>query len=148
MTTKLDYPRYLASREWRERRKEVIERNAGLCYRCLSAEIKDVHHVTYERIGHEGPDDLIGVCRPCHEYLSAERQDDPALTVLMPLISQGLTLEVPDLFGLRSAWTTEPLPNGRAFHIDFNTSPEPEDFLPWTVVIPMKEGIWLHCYWA
>lgn len=147
MATKVDYHRYLASREWREKRKEVIKGNDGLCYRCLSAPIKDVHHVTYERIGHEGPDDLIGLCRPCHEYLAAERDDDPAAAVIIPLILEGLELETPDHFGLQSAWLTKPLSNGRYFLVDFETSPEPQDYLPWTVVIPLRRGIWLHCYW-
>lgn len=148
MTTKVDYPRYLASREWREKRKEVIERNDGLCYRCLSAPIQDVHHVTYERIGHEDLDDLIGVCKPCHEYLSAERTDDPAIKVLLSILTQEICLSAPDAFGLRSNWVTKDLPNGRHFFIDFCTTPDIDEDLPWTAVVPMKPGIWLHCYWT
>ncbi len=88
MNQQVDYKRYLASREWRVKRKEVIEINNGVCERCASRPIQDIHHLTYERVGQERISDLMGVCRPCHEYLAAERDDDPALIVIKKLISE------------------------------------------------------------
>jgi len=84
----IDYQQYLASREWRMKRKEVIELNNGICERCASRPIKNVHHLTYENLGQESPLDLLGVCRPCHEYLSAERDDDPALEIIQKTIAE------------------------------------------------------------
>lgn len=147
--TKVEYGTYMASREWRIRRREVIEHNDGLCYRCLSAPIKNVHHTTYERLGNERPDDLIGVCRSCHEYLSAERDDDPAVSIITEVVLRGgLTLAVPEHFGLRSWWSTVELPNGRSFCVEFTPNPMPGDTMPWAVMVPLVNGIWLHCYWT
>ena len=86
MKQQIDYKQYLASREWRVKRKEVIEDRGGICERCASRPIQNVHHLTYERVGQEHSDDLMGVCRPCHEYLAAERDDDPALEAIERVI--------------------------------------------------------------
>jgi hypothetical protein len=88
--TVIDYQQYLASREWRVKRKEVIERQNGICQRCGSRPIENVHHITYENLGREDPDDLIGVCLPCHEYLAAERDDDPAVEAIIEAVGDGL----------------------------------------------------------
>lgn len=78
-----DYKRYLASREWALLR-EAVRLRAGLgipawaadayCERCRLHRLAATHHLTYERIGHE---DLNGVCRGCHAYLSGKSEDDP-----------------------------------------------------------------------
>ena len=77
--TKIDYKTYLASREWRLKRKELFTYNGDKnCERCR-APATQVHHVTYNSIGNECViSDIQAVCRDCHEYLSAERKDDPA----------------------------------------------------------------------
>ena len=69
-----NYQRYLASREWALLKQEVRERCGGICERCHVAPYQQTHHVTYERTGHE---DLAGLCRPCHLYLSGLTNDDP-----------------------------------------------------------------------
>ena len=84
----IDYQQYLASREWRAKRKEVIELADGICKRCASRPIENVHHITYANIGQESLSDLLGVCRPCHEYLAAERNDDPALEIIHRIIEK------------------------------------------------------------
>lgn len=84
----IDYKRYLASREWRAKRKEFIESTYGVCQRCAARPIENVHHLTYANLGNEPLSDLMGVCRPCHEYLAAERDDDPALEVIQQFISK------------------------------------------------------------
>jgi hypothetical protein len=72
-----DYKTYLASREWAVRRESVRKRANGKCERCLSAEMQSVHHLTYERVGKELLTDLLGVCNPCHEFVSAKSDIDP-----------------------------------------------------------------------
>ena len=41
--------------------------------------MRAVHHVTYERVGHELLDDLRGVCNGCHEFLSGVSDRDPVI---------------------------------------------------------------------
>jgi len=74
-----DYHRYMASREWALKRQEVRKRSGGTCERCHRAKMQDVHHLTYERVGGELLTDLLGVCRPCHAFLSAKSDIDPCL---------------------------------------------------------------------
>ena len=82
MTTKrpadFDYHAYLASREWSLLREEVRKRSGDKCEHCFVAPQQAVHHLTYERIGHEELEDLMAVCNPCHEYFSGKSDDDPA----------------------------------------------------------------------
>jgi hypothetical protein len=75
-----DYHRYMASREWALKRKEVRKRSGGTCERCHRARMQQVHHLTYERTGRELLSDLMGVCRPCHAFLSAKSDIDPCLS--------------------------------------------------------------------
>ena len=144
--TKVDYPRYLASREWRLKRKDVIDANDNLCYRCLSAPIQDVHHVTYERLGHEEPDDLIGLCRPCHEYVSAERDDDPALAIILPLLEKGLHRPVIQPDGTIYFWATHDLPNGRFWIVGFENTPRlPSAYADGVeAVLAVGSGVCMH----
>jgi len=69
----MDYETYLNSREWRMRRKLVLELWGHRCCLCYSGEDLQVHHRTYARIGRELTTDLIVLCRDCHKrhHLSA-----------------------------------------------------------------------------
>ena len=73
----VDYKRYLASREWSLLREQVRERSANTCEHCFYAPQEAVHHLTYERIGHEKLSDLMAVCNACHEFLSGISQFNP-----------------------------------------------------------------------
>ncbi len=77
-----DYPRYLASRSWALRKAAVRERADDVCERCLTSPMQSVHHLTYQRIGHENLEDLLGVCNPCHRWLSAVADHDPVTAPL------------------------------------------------------------------
>src|SRR5215475_10158177 len=84
------YREYLASAEWKLRRDDALHR---AYYRCQSPTCPEpqlrslsdedlrfvceeylpphhyrleVHHLTYERLGNEHPDDLIVLCPQCH----------------------------------------------------------------------------------
>lgn len=72
-----DYQRYLASREWALIKEQVRERCEGWCEHCYAAPYQDTHHLTYERIGRERVEDLMGVCRPCHAWLSGKAERNP-----------------------------------------------------------------------
>jgi hypothetical protein len=72
-----EYQRYLASREWAVLKEAVRQRSKGVCERCHFNKHEQTHHLTYERIGREVIDDLLGVCSICHEYLSGKTNLDP-----------------------------------------------------------------------
>lgn len=144
---RVDYHRYMASREWAVKREEVKKRNWGRCERCKSAPIQDVHHLTYERLGHENDDDLQGVCRPCHEYLSAKRDTDPAQIAIIRLMEDvGITAACHE--GRVLTWI---LGEGQeSFIVSLRPTPEPSKwekaFDIVDIVVDLGNGVWAHCY--
>ncbi len=77
MSASVDYYTYLASREWALKKEAIRERSRGICERCHQAKHEQTHHLTYERLGNERLEDLLGLCKGCHEYLSAKSANDP-----------------------------------------------------------------------
>lgn len=61
------YATYLQSAGWRRRRDEALKAAGWTCQRCGARKGLQVHHLTYERIGAELPEDLQVLCRSCHE---------------------------------------------------------------------------------
>jgi hypothetical protein len=61
------YEAYLCSREWALMRRKVLDRSRGICEKCKNAPVEHVHHLTYIRKYQEELNDLMGVCRDCHE---------------------------------------------------------------------------------
>jgi hypothetical protein len=75
-----NYGEYLASREWALKKNDVLARAKGICERGHPhpAGIRlQVHHQSYEHVYDERLDELLAVCRECHEYLSAVSDIDP-----------------------------------------------------------------------
>lgn len=66
MTNRASYTEYLKSPYWRAIRRRALIRAGHLCQWCGSAQLLQVHHRTYDRLGHEQPDDLTVLCDPCH----------------------------------------------------------------------------------
>lgn len=67
---KQKHQEYLKTPAWREKRKEVLERDGYMCQACLKRRASEVHHLTYDHFGDEPLFDLISVCRQCHEKIS------------------------------------------------------------------------------
>jgi 5-methylcytosine-specific restriction endonuclease McrA len=65
------YLRYLRSDLWREKRRRVLERDGYRCQVWRQHVATEVHHKTYARLGHEPLEDLISLCRACHEAITA-----------------------------------------------------------------------------
>lgn len=82
-----DYKRYLASREWAERKEALRKRSGGVCERCHVRPYESTHHLTYANVGNEPLEDLLACCNPCHEYLSAKRSTDPKCDVMIALVA-------------------------------------------------------------
>jgi hypothetical protein len=54
---------YYQSTHWQILKQELLE---GRCTKCREHVSTTLHHWTYERFGHEKPEDLIELCRKCH----------------------------------------------------------------------------------
>ena len=65
-----EYTRYLRSKRWLRKRREVLEIAGWECQGCgvpHDEEPLEVHHLTYDHLGHEPLEDLAVVCHVCHE---------------------------------------------------------------------------------
>jgi hypothetical protein len=71
------YRAYLCSREWNQRKERVKARSGGVCERCRVNGGENVHHLTYARKYNEPLDDLLHLCRGCHEFISGVSDVDP-----------------------------------------------------------------------
>jgi 5-methylcytosine-specific restriction endonuclease McrA len=69
------YAEYLETAHWADRRDRKIAASGGQCDRCGFYGQRDqdgrlhgldVHHLTYETLGHEDMSDLETLCRTCH----------------------------------------------------------------------------------
>lgn len=68
------YDQYLATPHWKAMRAAKLRQAGHECERCGEPAMEmegawfglEVHHLTYERVGHEHFDDLMVLCRPCH----------------------------------------------------------------------------------
>lgn len=65
------YTQYINSRTWKLKRREVLKRDNKQCQTCLSGENLEVHHKTYEHLGNEPLEDLITLCKHCHEAITS-----------------------------------------------------------------------------
>jgi len=65
-----DYEEYLKSDYWHEVREVMACRNAYRCEMC-DKQIKlcdaNIHHTSYKHLGDENLDELVFLCRDCHE---------------------------------------------------------------------------------
>ena len=151
ISRKVDYHEYMASREWALKKKAVRERAENICERCASCEIQNIHHVTYRNLGHEDPwEDLQGLCRPCHEYLSAEKGIDPAEVVIRRLINDhGLK---PFFYTMgpeagQLAWFDAGETEFRLLAIHLQTTPRKTD--KWhPVCLQLVPGVWAVSWWV
>jgi hypothetical protein len=57
---------YLHSDEWNNKRAGIMRFYEHLCYDC-GCTAQEVHHLTYDNIYQEKPQDLIPLCKNCHE---------------------------------------------------------------------------------
>lgn len=63
----MSYPDYLQTEHWQQKREEAHERANGRCQVCNTTSSLNVHHRTYIRRGYELPEDLIVLCKGCHQ---------------------------------------------------------------------------------
>jgi hypothetical protein len=63
------YEQYLQTPEWKRKRQLAMLRAQGICEGCREVEATDVHHYSYDDVGHEFIFQLVALCRKCHERL-------------------------------------------------------------------------------
>lgn len=74
------YPYYLQTQHWRHMRN--VKRMEGVCAGCGESitDDFDVHHLTYDTLGHESPDDLALMHPACHAMLHGFTPNGRGLT--------------------------------------------------------------------
>lgn len=78
----MPYREYLQTPEWKERRYQHLKSVGFLCQICNHDGRLDIHHRTYENRGDERRQDLIALCRDCHDLFHSEGKLDEQLTQL------------------------------------------------------------------
>jgi hypothetical protein len=59
---------YLQSSHWKSFSRKIKKSANGKCSQCKqSAGALDCHHLNYEHLWHETKEDVIVLCRTCHE---------------------------------------------------------------------------------
>lgn len=58
------YDEYLGSAHWLGLRQRLAGPSSR-CFVCRGSRVQ-LHHITYERLGHERDDDLVRLCEGCH----------------------------------------------------------------------------------
>lgn len=66
---KKEYRKYLKSKEWKSIKKKIRRRDKNQCRICFYSKNLNVHHMTYRRIFKENCNDLILLCKRCHDKL-------------------------------------------------------------------------------
>jgi hypothetical protein len=93
--TQQQYENYLASDRWQIIATKAKERAHHQCALCWRRRRLEVHHRTYERLGHEWVTDLVVLCWWCHRLhhgtLKSSRRcsDQQLLLPFTPLIPTG-----------------------------------------------------------
>jgi len=73
---------YLSSDHWQGKRREVFATHHRHCAVCRANNVPlDVHHQTYAHLGDERPEDLILLCRSCHDEVHAYRRKNPHIAL-------------------------------------------------------------------
>lgn len=62
---------YLKSDEWKRKRLIILKRDNFKCV-CCNSEATQVHHINYNNVIKENFNDLISVCKDCHEKIHFE----------------------------------------------------------------------------
>lgn len=70
------YEKYVKADCWRLRRDAFIHR-FSLCELCGHNKSTQVHHLTYERLGHELDSDLVATCEGCHKAMHGLKGGTP-----------------------------------------------------------------------
>lgn len=65
----VDYKEYIKSTAWYQKKLARLKKDKYTCQKCGDTEFLEVHHLTYDNLGDEPMEDLITVCRDCHQKI-------------------------------------------------------------------------------
>jgi len=69
------YQRHTRSMKWQRFKRRIRLARGNVCECCGATECRiEVHHVTYERLGRELPEDVRLLCVACHRAADATRR--------------------------------------------------------------------------
>jgi hypothetical protein len=71
----LEYNRYITSAYWLARRDAYWRSHPKICQACGSGDDIQLHHQTYERVGHELDEDLVPLCQVCHSLVHQRHRE-------------------------------------------------------------------------
>jgi 5-methylcytosine-specific restriction endonuclease McrA len=72
----MPFAEYRKQREWQVRRVQALTRARYRCQMCSSHDATlDVHHNNYQNYGDERPEDLVVLCRLCHQKFHGVLED-------------------------------------------------------------------------
>lgn len=63
----MEYPEYLKTRHWNAVKERCFREHGCRCFVCGITKGIEVHHVEYDRIGEELPEDVVPLCRAHHQ---------------------------------------------------------------------------------
>jgi hypothetical protein len=65
-----EYYDYFESDEWKIKKNKLKSQRGNVCEHC-GIEIKNLegHHTTYDNFGDEDDEDIILLCKDCHNYM-------------------------------------------------------------------------------
>lgn len=72
--TKATYAEYLRSSHWKVTRARKLEEVGRRCQLCGQTHHIEIHHNTYQHLGHESMNDLIALCSGCHRHFHQGRK--------------------------------------------------------------------------
>lgn len=72
MNDKALYKAYIQTGTWRKTARRRMEIDGFKCQMCGTGKNLVVHHITYDHLGCEDMDDLVTVCKSCHEKIHSE----------------------------------------------------------------------------
>jgi hypothetical protein len=70
------YSEYLRSDRWKAFRKKIIAERGDLCEVCKIIPHFSLHHRTYIRLWQELPEDVLLVCKDCHDGIHKQNRLD------------------------------------------------------------------------
>lgn len=68
------YEQHIRSARWKNMKRDFRKLRGNKCERCGSGHNLELHHKTYERLGHELIKDLELLCSGCHSVADQERE--------------------------------------------------------------------------
>lgn len=84
--TAKDYTAYLKTQHWEQLRVRVAKEYNYTCNGCgeYIPNAFEIHHLTYKRVGNEKIDDLVCLCRTCHQKetnrIKAQKEENKRLS--------------------------------------------------------------------